>query len=207
MSTTTIVIPSSYASMTNLTANTSYPITRAYTNTSSTTYTQLNVSKKNTTGTVYFTGFDFSAIPSNASIVSVTIKVRCMVSSTSYITAASVQAYKGSSAVGSASNFRTTTATTYTLTSGTWSRADLDNLRIFFSATRGNTNSTCYMRIYGMEVTVVWDDPPEPTEQMYTKVNGNWVTVSAVYKKVNGAWVEQTDLAGLFNTSGKYLKK
>lgn len=203
MSTSTVVIPSNYTSMTNLTANTSYPITRAYTNTSSTTYTQLNVSKKNTTGTAYFTGFDFSTIPANATIVSVTIKARCMVSSTSYISSASVQAYKGSSAVGSASNFRTTTATTYTLSSGTWSRADLDNLRIFFSATRGNTNSTCYMRIYGMDVTVVWD---APTEQMYTKVNGTWTAVSEVYKKVNGSWVLQSTLEGLFDTTKNYIK-
>ena len=203
MATTTIVLPSSYESMTNLTANTSYPITRAYTNTSSTTYAQLNCSKKNAAGSVYFTGFDFSAIPTNATIVSVTIKVKCMVSSTSYITSASVQAYKGNSAVGSSNNFRTTTATTYTLTSGTWSRTDLDNLKIYFTATRGNTNSTCYMRIYGMEVTVVWD---APTEQLYTKVNGSWVEVSAVYKKVNGVWVEQSDLANIFDVNTIYVK-
>ena len=189
--------------MTNLTANTSYPINRAYTDTSSTTYTQLNVSKKNATGTVYFTGFNFSDIPSNATIVSVTIKAKCMVSSTSYITSASVQAYKGSSAVGSSNNFRTTTATTYTLTSGNWSRTDLDNLKIYFTATRGSTNSTCYMRIYGMEVTVVWD---APTEQLYTKVNGSWVEVSAVYKKINGVWVEQSDLANIFDANTIYVK-
>ena len=46
--------------MTNITQNSSYPITRAYTNTSSTTYSQLNVSKKNSTGSVDFDGFDFS---------------------------------------------------------------------------------------------------------------------------------------------------
>lgn len=203
MATTTTAIPSSYTSMTNLTANTSYPITRAYTNTSSTTYTQLNCSKKNTAGSVYFSGFDFSAIPNRASIVSVTIKVRCMVSSTSYITEASVQAYKNGSATGSSSNFRTTSATTYTLNSGLWTREDLDNLKIYFTAKRGNTNSTCYMRIYGMEVNVVWD---APTEKMYVKQNGSWVEVTNVYKNINGVWMLQEDLTNLFDSETNYVK-
>lgn len=45
------------------------------------------------------------------------------------------------------------------------------------------------------------------TETLYIKVNGSWVQCSAVYKKVNGSWVQQTDLANLFNTSTKYVKK
>lgn len=44
------------------------------------------------------------------------------------------------------------------------------------------------------------------TETMYIKVNGSWVTVSAVYKKVNGAWVVQSNLSTLFSTTTKYVK-
>jgi len=42
-------------------------------------------------------------------------------------------------------------------------------------------------------------------EQMYVKVNGAWVAVTAVYKKVNGSWVQQSNLSSLFNTSTKYV--
>ena len=198
---TLTAIPSNYTSMSNLTANSTYPITRAYTDSASTTYTQLNVSK-NKTGTVYFTGFDFSSIPSGATITSVVIKVRAMVSSTSYITAATVQASKGTTLVGSSTNYRTTTNTLYTLTSGSWSRADLDNLRIYFSATKSNTNSTAYMRIYGMDVTVTYE---EPTSQLYLKENGAWVTYSKVYRKENGAWVEKS-ADSILSTTANYMK-
>ena len=62
------------------------------------------------------------------------------------------------------------------------------------------------MRIYGMDVTVVWDEPPQPTEQMHIKQNGYWVEVQEVYKKVNGVWVLQEDLKSLFSTTTNYVK-
>ena len=201
--TTSGILASSYSAMTNFTINSSYPITRAYTNTSSTTYTQINVSKRNSTGTFSFTGFDFSSIPANAIISSVTVKFKGMVSSTSYISAATVRAQKNGTNVGSATSFRSTSASTYTLSVGTWSRADLDNFSLYISATRGNTNNTSYVRIYGMDVSVVWD---APTEQLFYKENGTWTAASKVYKKVNGSWVQQTTLSGVFDPNTNYVK-
>lgn len=203
---TTTAIASSYASMTNLTQNTTYPITRAYTNASSTTYTQLNVSK-NKTGTIYFTGFDFSEIPSGATITSVTIKIRCMVSSTTYITAATVQASKGTTLVGSSTNFRSTTNTLYTLTSGTWSRADLDTLRIFLSAKKSNTNSTAYMRIYGMQVDVVWEEPPTPTSSFKVREGSSLTTIVKVLRKSGSSLVEVAIEESMFSTSTKFVRR
>lgn len=150
-------LPNSYTGMTNYAINSSYPISRAYTDTSSTTYAQLTCNQKNASHGIYFNGFDFSSIPSDATITSVVIKFKGMISSTTYITAATVQAYSGSTAKGSSTNYRTTSATTYTLNSGTWTRDELDNLRIYVTATRGNRNNTCYSRIYGMEVTVNYE--------------------------------------------------
>lgn len=43
-------------------------------------------------------------------------------------------------------------------------------------------------------------------EQMYVKVNGAWVAVTAVYKKVNGSWVQQSNLSNLFSTTANYVK-
>ena len=98
MATTTVLASNNTGS----TFNSLTSIANAYTNTSSTTYAQLNTPTR-TTGTylIYFTGFDFSEIPSDAIVNSVTIKVKCRVNSTSYISSAYVQAYKGTTAVGS----------------------------------------------------------------------------------------------------------
>lgn len=43
-------------------------------------------------------------------------------------------------------------------------------------------------------------------EQMYVKVNGAWVAVTAVYKKVNGSWVLQSNLANVFDSQTNYVK-
>lgn len=206
MATTTTAIASNYTSMSNLTQNSTYPITRAYTDASSTTYTQLNISK-NKTGTIYFTGFDFSAIPSNASITSVTIKVRCMVSSTTYVSAASVQASKGTTRVGSATNCRTTTNTLYTLTSGSWSREDLDNLRIYYSATKTNTNSTAYIRIYGMQVDVVWEPPAEPTSSLKIREGSSLTKIAKVLKRQGSSFVEVPIEETMFSTGQKWVRR
>lgn len=45
---------------------------------------------------------------------------------------------------------------------------------------------------------------PQPTETMYTKVNGSWETASKVYKKINGSWVEQSDLSQVFDPGTNY---
>lgn len=150
-------LASAYSNTTNYATNSSYPIRNAYTNSSSTSYCQLTCNQKDAQHSINFDGFDFSSIPSDATITSVTIKFKGMVSSTTYITAATVQAYSGSTAKGSATNYRTTSATTYTLTSGTWTREELDGLSIHVTATRGNRNNTCYSRIYGMEVNVSYE--------------------------------------------------
>lgn len=183
MSTTTI-LASSYRGSTQLTLSS---ISNAYTNTSSTNYAVLSVSKKNSTGSIFLNGFNFSSIPTHAIINSVTVKVKARVSSTTYITTATVRAYKNGSAVGTASSFRTTSATTYTLSIGTWSRADLDNLELYFSMKRNNSNTAGAGWVYGIEVIVDWT---EPQEGSYLKVGSTWHEVSKVFRKVNGSWVE-----------------
>lgn len=188
MATTTTVLASSTESLVQFTTNASYPITNAYTNSSSTSYAQLTLSKKNSTSTMYFSGFDFSAIPSNATIQSVTVKFKGMVNSTSYVSAATVQAYAGATAKGSSTSFRTTSATAYTLSAGTWTRSELDNLKLYISAKAANNNNTKYIRVYGMDVAVTWDAPAE-TDSAYIKQGGVW-REAVPYIKRSGAWVQ-----------------
>lgn len=201
MAETKTILASNNTGSTNFTLSN---IANAYTNTSSTTYAQLTLSKKNGTSNIYFTGFDVSSIPSNATINSISVKMKSMVSSTSYVTAFTFQAYNDTTAMGTATTARSTSATTYTLSNvGTWTRAMLDNFRIYVSGKKSNVNNTAYARIYGIELIVTYE---VPVEQMYIKDSGAWKTVSAVYKKVNGAWIEQSNLASVFSASVNYVK-
>lgn len=195
------------SSNTGSTFNSLTNIANAYTNTSSTTYARLNTPTR-TSGTylIYFTGFDFSSIPSDAVINSVTIKVKAMINSTSYIGSAYVQAYNGTTAVGSQTSYRTTSATTYTLSSGTWTRAELDNMRVMFNINRTNTkNNQAYARIYGIEVIVDWSRNPNST-YLTLKENGSYVDIMSVYKKINNVWVLQTDLENVFDENTNYVR-
>ena len=109
---------------------------------------------------VFYT-FDFSAIPSDATIKSITGKAKAYISNTSSyrIKTRQVQLYYGTStAKGSASTMSTST-TALTLTCGTWTRAELDNCRLRLYAKRGSwgTSTTYYMGLYGADLTVEYE--------------------------------------------------
>lgn len=108
-----------------------------------------------------FYTFDFSAIPSNATIKSISGKAKAYINQTnsSRITTRQVQLYYGTStAKGSASTMSTST-TALTLTCGTWTRAELDNCRLRLYAVRGFSSSTTtyYMGLYGADLTVTYE--------------------------------------------------
>ena len=75
--------------------------------------------------------FEFD-IPEDATIVSVACQVKGHAENTSRSTA-SLQLYAGSTAKGSVSKFTSTSAQTVTLTTGTWTRAEVDNLKLRFT--------------------------------------------------------------------------
>lgn len=147
---------SSYASV-----NSSYPITRAYTNTSSTTYCTLNCTTGSRASTYLSLSFDLSSIPADATITSVTCKFKARVASTSYISTAVGQLYNNGTAMGSSVSWRSTsTSTIYSITNtGTWTRSALNNLLLRLTATRGtsNTSRATTINIYGAELTVEYE--------------------------------------------------
>lgn len=109
---------------------------------------------------VFYT-FDFSAIPSDATIKSISGEAKVYISNTSSyrIKTRQVQLYYGTStAKGSASTMSTST-TALTLTCGTWTRAELDNCRLRLYAKRGSwsTSTTYYMGLYGADLTVEYE--------------------------------------------------
>lgn len=107
---------------------------------------------------VYY-NFDCSGIPEGAIINSVDCRARASRSSTSssYISSAYLQLCTGTTTKGSQTSVATTTATYFDLTPGTWTRAELQNAKIRFRATRGtrSTSSTSYsIRFFGAVLTV-----------------------------------------------------
>ena len=91
----------------------------AYTDTSSTTYSTISCNTGSNAVTYVTYTFDLSAIPEGATIDSVTCSAKARVSSNSYISTAVLQMYSDTTAKGSTTSYRSTTATTYNLSVGT----------------------------------------------------------------------------------------
>ena len=139
--------------------NASSAVTNAYTNADSTSSARLQLSSNSRatrTSTVYFefNKTPLSEIPNGATISSVSARVKYRISSTQYVTAVSIQLHNNTTAKGSATTARTTTATVYTMTAGTWTVSELQNIRLYVSATHNASTSSAYLYLYGVDVTV-----------------------------------------------------
>lgn len=153
------LIPDGYSSQNSSysSISTSYPITNAYTDSNSYNYAYITCNTGSSAATyISFTFSEVSDIPSNATIDSITAKAKVQVSSSSYISTAVLQLYSGATAKGSSTSAKSTTATQYSLTAGTWTREELDDLQIRYTGTRGtnNTNRAAYLYFYGADITI-----------------------------------------------------
>lgn len=153
---TLTLVPSGNTGLTGMSISSSYPVTNAYTDETSTTYARYTVSKS-TTGSVYFT-FDTSDLPASATITSVTAKARARVSNTTRVSNTKCQLYTGTTAKGSNTTFATTSnpPTAITLTPGTWTRSELNDLRLFVGGTGSSSTSSRYIYFYGASVTITY---------------------------------------------------
>lgn len=156
---TLTLVPSGYTGLTGMSVSGSYPVTNAYTDETSTTYARYTVSQS-TTGSVYFT-FDTSDLPASATITSVTAKARARVSNTTRVSNTKCQLYTGTTAKGSNTTFATTSnpPTAITLTPGTWTRSELNDLRLFVGGTGSSSTSSRYIYFYGASVTITYTVP------------------------------------------------
>lgn len=148
----------SYVSGTSVTASgQNNPVGCDSTNTSTSYRAQFTLTRNTSPVVIYNIPVDNSGIPAGATITSVTAKVRCYVSNTTRVTAATVNLYSGSTAKGSAQDFRTTTSSNVeTITGSNITLSDLANLRLQFNMTRNNTNTATYMYLFGADVTVTY---------------------------------------------------
>ena len=151
-------VPSGYDSNNSsyYSVSSSYPISNGYDTTSSSDFAYITCNTGSRATTYISYTFDTSAIPQEATIDSVACEARVRVSSTSYISTAHVQLYKGGTAKGSSTSARTTTATTYNLSTGSWTRDELDDIEIRYTGTRGtsNTSRAAYLYFYGADLTI-----------------------------------------------------
>ena len=186
--------------------------TNGYADSTSTDYARVNLTRGQSAQTHVYWEFALPAIPTNATINSITCnyKARVSSSSTSYIAQATIQLYSGTTAKGSSKSIRTTSTDASSLSSdqiGTWTPAEINaGMRLRTWAQRGGsrTTSNYYIYFYGADIEIEYTEASG--DKVFIKSNGSWVEVVKAYKKVNGEWVEQTNLTTLFDSNKPIIK-
>lgn len=170
--------------------------------------------------------FDFSSIPSTATIEDITVKAYGHRESATIDSSHVSQCvlYQGSTAISDEVDFPSTSSTMITITPNTIpTRSGLDNVTLrhnvgyYGGLVLGITFNVTYSTGTGLDhytytfttkgdatIAVVIGGSGE-TAKLYFKNNGDWIEVQSAYKKVNGAWVEQ-DITTLFNSSTNYKR-
>ena len=151
------LIPSGYIGLSNMTINSSYPITRGYTNSSDSQYTRFDVTQSRA-GVVYFT-FDTSDIPSGATITDITGNFKARVSNTTRVSSTIAQLCTGTTTKGNNVTFASTTASVRSLSTGgasAWTISDLNDLRLKIGGTASSSSSSRRIDFYGADVTITY---------------------------------------------------
>ena len=167
--------------------------------------------------------FDFSDVPTSATINSVSVKVygarENATVDTSHV--ARFQCYSGSTAKGTIQNFTSTSNSLVTVTDpGTWTASELHDAQLRFEVgyyggrMLGITWTVTYtISGYTYTITNITADHvitvttgSGPTTTIKIKAGGSWVTATKVYKKVNGSWVQQSTLTNVFDANTNYVK-
>lgn len=190
----------SYASISS-----SYPITNAYTDSSSTSYCQVNWKTGSNAESYVYLKFDFSSIPANATIKTVTAKAKGYVNTTnsSRVTSRQMQLATGTTLKGSALTMSSSTSAQTFSNVGTWTRAELLDARVRYYVKRGtsNTSSNYYIRMYGATMTVTY----EWEETTYTITVNNSTSINVVADPVEVLSGESSEVQA-DNISGITIK-
>lgn len=166
----------SYASVSS-----SYPISNAYTDSSSTSYAQVSWTTGSGAETYVYLKFDFSSIPAGATIKTVTAKAKGYVNTTnsSRVTSRQMQLATGTTLKGSALTISNSTTEQTFSSVGTWTRAEILDAGVRFYVKRGtsNTSSAYNLRMYGATMTVTYEY--QETTYTVTVSNSTSTTVTA----------------------------
>ena len=179
--------------------------------TDSSDYAQWYMVKGGSAITRVFYTFDLSAIPSNATITSVACSAKCQAQNSSSFRGGNntVALWSGETSIAETEGNQAfgTSATVVTIPEATWTREQLNDCRLMILGARGllGTSTSYYMRLYGADLTVTYEEPSG--QAAYLKRNGIFAPCQKVYKKAGGVWVEQTDLSAAFADGVKYVTK
>ena len=185
----TTLIPNGYTNTGSynftLSTNTSRQISNAYhnaDNTSSSARLTLASNRNSARTSEMYLEFDKSAldnIPSSATIGTITANVRYYVNNTTYCSALSIQLHANTTAKGSAVTTRSTTSAKYSITTGSWTLAELKTIRLYISATHNASTSSCYLYLYGADVTINYTLPTAYTVTASSSASGVTVEPSS----------------------------
>lgn len=141
---------------------------RMYTDVSSTTYATLTHTTSGTTSYYcYIKGFNFSAVPDNANVSSITIRIRGYETGLSTSTSYAPRLYNNTSTITGASaasaNFGTSASTITVPYTGTWAtlKGYGADLGIRVTIRRSSRNTQGYLYIYGAEIEVTYTVPAD----------------------------------------------
>lgn len=145
-------------------------------------------SGSSSTGVVEYS-FDLSGIPSTASIGSVACRVMAHEENASRSTF-TLQLYAGSTAKGSATTVSGTSNTIYTLSTGSWTRSEIDSLVL-------HTEYGYYGGLVaGATLTVAYSlDSPAADVTMTVTESGWSISGSNIYQKSGGSWASASSVA------------
>lgn len=133
-------------------------IENGYTDSDSTTYAQINLTRGSNAVTYIYYKFNTSDIPDGATINSVSCKIKVSISNTQSNRVSTRQARLYSNTTAKGSDYTITgTASETTMSVGSWTAAELkNNLRLRLYAVRGtnSTNSNYYINFYGATLSV-----------------------------------------------------
>lgn len=188
------LIPSTYSvSNTVLTVSNAANM-YANTDNSSKYATATHTQKGTTSYYLYLKGFNFSAIPADATVNSFTVKIKAYESKLSTSSSYSPKLCNNTTAITGTCSAISTSATVreFTGVTATWGtiKGYGNNFGVRFTVRRNQQNSQGYLYVYGAEILVDYTVPGDL--QAYRKENGAWKTYSAIYKKTNGVWTEVT---------------
>lgn len=195
-----------YHDISNFTESSDYPFSNACGD-PSTNSTYASYSLSNTSGAtcvIYF-DFDFSSIPSNATIKSISIDYKMLIGTamSSHVKSGYLVACSGTSEKGSSVSITgSESSSVKTMTDvGSWTVEDLKNsFCMKVQSVRGSmTFIGASLTVTGIKVTVTYTLPV-----LSVKRNGAWVKVKSLKKKFNGQWVEQIIDPSLFSTDTVY---
>lgn len=180
-----------------------------YTNTDSTTYASVQNTRNSTSNTYYcyLRGFNFSDIPSNATVSGFTIKIKANESYMSTSSSYRMSLYNGTTSIGSTTvtSSLSTSVQTFTFpipSTLTWEtlKGYGANFGIRIPLRRSSTSSSSYIYVYGAEIEVTYTVP------VYHSVTVN-NTSSATVTVSDSHPLEGTDVEVRSNTvSGVTIK-